>query len=178
MDAIAGNASTTEIIVPGGSRTSTIDTPGDQDWFRVTLEGDLSYSVFTEGTGTATELNRVEFSIRDDAGNVLQSENEADFNGVEVDTFTPSADGIFYISAEGFSGTSTEDYTIFVGTDDVRRGADTQSTIAPGGSVNGRIDALGDQDSFEITLEADLSYRVFMEGTGTVSELNRVEFLI
>ena len=178
MDTIPADTSTTEVLLPGGSRTSTIDMLGDRDWFQVTLTGGFSYDIILEGTGSPTELGTVEYFIFDSSGNFIT--NEPDFNtvGFERNSFTPALDGIYYIAAAADNDNTTGDYILSLGNDDARNTVDTQQTISVGGSVTGTIDAFGDRDWYEITLDAGLTYQITLEGTGTATGLDRVEYQI
>ena len=167
MDTIPANTSTTEVLTPGGSRTSTIDVAGDQDWFRVTLTGGFTYDIILEGTGTATELPAVEYLIYDSAGNFITNEPDFGTIGIERNSFTSAVGGTFYIAAAGDSNSNIGDYVLSLGVDEARNNIETQQTISSGGSVTGTVDAFGDQDWYRVSLEAGFSYQVTLEGTGT-----------
>ena len=51
--------------------------------------------------------------------------------------------------------------------DDFLATVDTTGTVAVGGSVTGEIETAGDHDWFAITLEADKTYQIDMEGSPT-----------
>lgn len=57
VDTIPSNTSTAEVISAPGTRSSTVDTIGDHDWFRVTLTPGETYNfslVRAPGTGGLT----------------------------------------------------------------------------------------------------------------------------
>ena len=129
-DTIAGDTSTTATItVDGPSIISTIDTIGDQDFFRVELEAgriyDIGQYLVTGGPG-GVPLADAYIEIYDAAGNLVTS---ADGGGPNTPqgldallTFIPNASGTYYINARGFdyeasNGTTGDvvgDYELFV----------------------------------------------------------------
>lgn len=70
MPDIAASISTSAVITVGTALTSTIDTLGDHDWYRVELEAGHTYSFALDGTilqgGSA--LVDPELTLRDAAG--------------------------------------------------------------------------------------------------------------
>jgi len=178
MDTIPADISTTEVITPGGTRESTIDTIGDRDWFRTELVAGLTYDILLEGTGTATELERVEYEIFDAFGNLILTENDFGTIGIERNSFTPPTDGTYFIAVAHDSNNGTGNYRLSLGVDEARNNVNTTNTLAVDGSVSGVVNAFNDQDWYAVTLEAGFSYNVRIEGTGTSEELSRVEYRI
>ena len=84
--------------------------------------------------------------------------------------FAATEGGIHYVSA-GAEGSETGTYrlsvTDVVAADAQTAGTDTTGTVRAGGSVTGEIDYASDRDWFAVTLEADKSYRIDLEGSPT-----------
>ena len=81
--------------------------------------------------------------------------------------FTAQADGTYYVAAGAHSfreGTYTLSVTEV---HDLADGTGTTGTVAVGGSTMGEIETAGDRDWFAVTLEADKTYRIDLEGSET-----------
>jgi Ca2+-binding RTX toxin-like protein len=169
-DAIPANTSTTEVIGAPGSRTSAIDTIGDQDWFRVTLNAGVTYSFALTGTGGGS-LSNPYLSLYNSSGALiaLDDDSGAGYNAW-IASFTPSTSGTYYLGAMGVAG-STGTYTLeaFVlsGPDTIAGDASTTSSLViNGASASSAIETAGDQDWFRVTLTAGESYAFSLTGTG------------
>ena len=152
------NTATT--LALGGERSGTISPVGDVDWFRLHVnETEGLVEVYTTGsTDTYGKLHDSESgSTRAnndgrDGGNFTLYLTEDDLTDGNFDS------GIYYVSVEGYGGT-TGDYIIHaefhpkdgVGGDDDHGGTyDTATTLAPGGEQSGTIEEPGDHDVFKI----------------------------
>src|SRR3990170_3126785 len=129
-DTIPDDTSTTATVtVDGPSIVSTIDTIGDQDFFRVELEAGRIYDIgqyLVTGGPSGVPLSDAYIEIYDASGNLLTS---ADGGGPNTPsgldallTFIPEASGTYYINARaydtdstnGTSGDAVGDYELFV----------------------------------------------------------------
>lgn len=104
----------TDSLSVGGSVSSTISANGDQDWFRVRLQGSKTYEINLEGRNTekGTLLDPFLKGIYD-AGGQLISGTRNDDGGTGLNSklmFTPISDGHYFISAGSYQGTGT--YTL------------------------------------------------------------------
>jgi len=117
------------IEVGGPSIISTIDTIGDQDFFKVTLEAGKTYDIgqyLVTGGPSATPLADAFIDLYDASGKLVVS---ADGGGPNTPsgldallTFTPETSGTFYINARaydnaaenGTTGDFVGDYELFV----------------------------------------------------------------
>ena len=144
----------------------------------IELEAGFSYNVVLRGTGTATELSSVSFSVHDANGNTLLTESDFGTLGIEAAIFTPSSDGTYYISAKGNSASERGDYILSVGTDDARRSTATEREIAPGEAVAGSIEGVGDSDWYRVALQAGEDYTITMEGDGSTNAIANVSFSV
>ncbi len=132
-DSVGDDISTTHSVsVDGDHVVSTIDTLGDQDFFRVELEAGRTYEIgqyLVTGGPSGVPLSDASLEIYDSAGNLLASEDGGGPNtpsGLDaLMTFAPQASGTYYINARAFdqdgtngtTGDAVGDYELFV--DDV-----------------------------------------------------------
>ncbi|HEX2802530.1 MAG TPA: M10 family metallopeptidase C-terminal domain-containing protein [Sphingomicrobium sp.] len=132
-DSVGDDISTTHSVsVDGDHVVSTIDTLGDQDFFRVELEAGRTYEIgqyLVTGGPSGVPLSDAYLEIYDSAGNLLASEDGGGPNtpsGLDaLMTFAPQASGTYYINARAFdqdgtngtTGDAVGDYELFV--DDV-----------------------------------------------------------
>ena len=94
---IPGSVSTSTTITVGGSTTSTIETVGDRDWFRINLTAGQEITVTLRGIALDDPLLR----IRDSSGNIVYENDDIAF-GVDLDSqisFEAGYSGVFYIDA-------------------------------------------------------------------------------
>ena len=167
---------TSATVAVGGSATGEIESAGDRDWFAVTLEAGRTYRIDLEGSPTrAGNLSDPYLRGVHDANGVLLSRTTNDDGGTGPNSqvsFTPEQSGTYYVAA-GAYGNRTGTYRLSVTevttsvTDDYEAGTGTSGTVAVGGSATGEIESAGDRDWFAVTLEADRTYRIDLEGSPT-----------
>ncbi|WP_395645058.1 FG-GAP-like repeat-containing protein [Terricaulis sp.] len=172
VDTIPANTTTTEVIAVPGTRTSAIDTVGDFDFFRMTLQAGFTYTFAMNGGGSGGmtdpslalyDANGVFITLDDDSG--------PGFNALI--TFTAPTTGTYYLGANGIP-TSTGNYTLVTaivgGVDEISNNTSTTAELTIGGpSAASSIDSPGDQDWFRITLTAGQSYAFTLNG-GTLAD--------
>ncbi|MBF0627581.1 MAG: pre-peptidase C-terminal domain-containing protein [Magnetococcales bacterium] len=108
-DAIPGTTATTSVLtINGTAGSSQIDNATDQDWWRVALNADTSY---TFRLATTTASLDTYLRLLDDTGVALVEDNEGDGAGNTQIIYTPDTTGTYYLSAQGFGG-STGAYTL------------------------------------------------------------------
>jgi hypothetical protein len=110
---IAANSSTSASVSVGTQTSSAIDTLGDHDWFKVTLNAGQTVTITaTGGGGLDTYLN-----IYDPAGTTILASNDDIVDGVNQDsriTFTASSAGTYFIDVGSYNGQTTGTYDLFV----------------------------------------------------------------
>ena len=100
------DTTTTGEVDVGGSVTGNIDFSGDRDWFAVELDAGQTYRFDLEGEDTGRGSLRDPYlrGIYDADGNEIPDTRNDD--GGEGDnarvTFTPDADGTYYVAAAAF----------------------------------------------------------------------------
>ncbi len=113
-DKIAGNATTTETLVPGGTHGSVIDFAGDQDWYRVDLAAGNTYQIDL-GASAGSTLDSY-LRVLDASGTELGQNNNT--NGLNARLSVQAlSSGTYFISAEGNAGSAgAYDLSISAGT--------------------------------------------------------------
>ncbi|HET9811995.1 MAG TPA: M10 family metallopeptidase C-terminal domain-containing protein [Sphingomicrobium sp.] len=120
---------TSSVEVDGAHIISTINTIGDQDFYRVELEGGRTYDIgeyLVVAGPSGVPLSDAYLEIYDANGNLLQSEDGGGPNtpsGLDaLMTFMPEDSGTYYINARAFdqdgtngtTGDAVGDYELFV----------------------------------------------------------------
>ncbi len=118
-DEHAADPSTTGTVAVGGSTTGKIDFSGDRDWFKVTLAAGTEYQVDLEGqdTGRGSLRDPVLRGIFDADGNEIPYLRDDDGGGAGSNarvTFTPGANGVYYVAAGSFGDYLEGTYTLSV----------------------------------------------------------------
>lgn len=107
-------AATAGAIAAGETAAGRIGTPGDADWFAITLAAGETYTIdlggSTSGSGSLVDPYLV---LYDDAGNVLAENDDGDTLDSKI-VYTATEDATCYISAQGL-GSSTGTYQLSVG---------------------------------------------------------------
>ena len=162
---------TTATVTVGGMATGEIEQAGDADWFKVeNLEAGKAYLVDLMGaqTGDGTLRDPYLAGIHN-AGGARISGTSNDDRGAGTNSrvrFAPASDGTYFVAARG-AGDRIGTYTLAVTQqpDDFDASTTgTTGTVTVGGTATGEIEAEGDLDWFEVTLEANKTYRFDAKG--------------
>ena len=165
---------TTGTVAVGGSAAGEIESPGDRDWFAVTLEAGTRYQIDLEGSPTSagTLGNPHLHGVHDANGNAIAATSDDD-GGTGLNSrlvFEPASTGTYYAAA-GASGSGTGTYLLSVTEledgDDYTANRHTSGTVAVGASATGELERAGDEDWFAVTLDAGKTYRIDLEGVPT-----------
>ncbi|MCX7358046.1 MAG: FG-GAP-like repeat-containing protein [Alphaproteobacteria bacterium] len=161
LDTIPGGISSTETLSAPGSRTSEIDTVGDQDWFRITFQPNVSYQVLVTGIG-GTPLTSPFLSLYSTSGSLITTDADGNWN-------VTTGGGSFFIGVSG-AGSAVGGYTISVntlGSDVIDDGTTTNRTlVVDGPSQSSAIESSGDADWFRVELVAGQCYEFSLFGSG------------
>ena len=169
-DDYAADTTTTGTVAVGGSADGNIETRWDYDWFKVTLEAGTEYRIDLEGASTdaGTLSWTILRGVYDANGNSISGTHDfwsgSGYNSRSY--FVPDSAGTYYIAAGGF-GTGTYRVSVTTVGDDHPAGTSTTGTVAMGGSATGELEFWRDRDWFSVTLEANKTYRIDLEGTPT-----------
>ena len=169
VDDYASGIGTTGTLAVGDSTTGAIDHMDDRDWFAVTLQAGKSYRFDLEGLrADAGTLDTPKIhGIFDSHGNEIDGARvtHGGFQFYSQAVFTPDADDTYYVSAGKWwylLGTYTLTVTEIV--DDYTSDTSTTGRVTVGGSTTGFADHAEDLDWFAVTLEADTTYRLNVNG--------------
>ncbi|MDG0978452.1 MAG: S8 family serine peptidase [Halieaceae bacterium] len=115
QDDYADNTLSSAIVGPGVPLSGEIETPGDRDWARVTLEAGKVYvlDVLADGDGAGGTLTDAVLRLYDADGNEIAYD---DNTGAGLDAhiqFTPSVSGDYYLDVSG-RGAAVGTYTLRV----------------------------------------------------------------
>jgi hypothetical protein len=161
IDDAADDVNTTDSVAVGGSRTGTINSAADQDFYAVSLTAGQSYIFDAHGVG----LSDPTLALRNSAGTQVAFNDDG---GPGLDSrveFTATASGTYFLDVGGF-GTNTGSYTLATRIDDVADDVNTTDSVAVGGARAGTIDSASDEDWFSVSLTAGQSYIFDAHGVG------------
>lgn len=156
-DDYAANAAGAGALALGGKQSGKLENSGDIDWFKVSLQANLSYSVQLSGD-TSTD-GRISGAVVDAQGNSLGGYFSRYSDGTLQLDWTPPRAGDYYVQVSASGGTGS--YTVQLGkteTDDYSADRNTTGVLAAGGSVKGRLEKGYDQDWIKVTLQAGTTY--------------------
>ena len=166
-----GTIASAASIAVGESVNDTIDDNTDTDFYRITLNSNISYvfkMIVSGGVGTLTDTD---IAVRD-ASNVIQAATGSLATTTDYSfRLVPGAGGDYYIEAKG-TGANSGTYQLTAQTE---TGTLTTNygSIAVGGLANDTIDDTTDTDYYRITLDNTRSYvfkMVVSGGVGTLSD--------
>ncbi|MBX9747356.1 MAG: M10 family metallopeptidase C-terminal domain-containing protein, partial [Hyphomonadaceae bacterium] len=111
-DAIPGGTSTTAALEIGGvGVSSSIDSAGDSDWFRVELVAGQHY-VFTLTGDGGTPLANPFLELRHSSGQILSIDDDGGAGPNALMQFTATWSGVYYLSARSEDNQSIGEYSI------------------------------------------------------------------
>jgi serralysin len=166
-DNIADDTSTTASleVMEGQTVVSSVEHPGDQDYFRVQLSAGQTYEFTLNPTNTDTTTGPdLKFEIRDSAGVLIATYDSNGMGAGEEADFTATTDGIYYVNVLGFTPADIGEYSITGKIDDdpdVNAGTPLDSI--DWGGVENRVDT----DGVETASGADV-IQVYFSRTGEV----------
>ncbi|MBX2856885.1 MAG: hypothetical protein KTR21_18000 [Rhodobacteraceae bacterium] len=173
-DVYERNVMTSGRFIPGGEIVSEIEAGGDQDWFKGELRAGYSYSFLLEGDSAPDALEDVRLILRGADGlEILDS--GADNDGRATLTYTPTNDGVYFISVAGDDAADIGGYRLSIIDDEAPGSSATTRTLPPGESLTGAISVEGEEDWTELRLQADFTYGLMIEGDGSATELEDVK---
>ncbi|WP_292290163.1 DUF4214 domain-containing protein [Marivita sp.] len=176
-DFLPGIAGGLGSVAVGGRTLGEIETSGDIDAFRVTLQPNATYEIAILGSdsnnGTLLDPDLIGIFASGDLGGApitsVQTLNQQFIGDDSVSYFTPQTAGDFFIGVQdafGGIGTYAVEVTNLGFRDDFSADIDTTGSITPGGSASGRIHFAQDNDWFEVNLAAGRLYEISLVPTG------------
>jgi methionine-rich copper-binding protein CopC len=112
-DDYPASTATSGSVAVNGSTTGTLETAGDEDWFRVNLVAGTSY-VFTLAAAPGSGLDPL-LQLRSAQGGLITSNDDGDFSLDSRLEYTATASGTYYLSAgSSYYGSGVGGYTLAV----------------------------------------------------------------
>ena len=102
---IAASTSTTASITVGGIVTDVLETPGDHDWFKITLTAGQSVTISLSGSG-ANPVTDTYLNLRNAFGTIIAHNDDTGGTLNSKIVFTPTTSGVYYIDAGAWDVTS------------------------------------------------------------------------
>jgi hypothetical protein len=175
---IPGGVSTTATLSPGGSASSSIETSGDSDWFRISLVAGQTYTFTVYLPPNTAGLDDSILTLRDVNGALILENDDANVQAnllySEI-TFTATTSGNHYLDVRGF-GTATGNYIVHSSrphTDTAAGNSSTTATLAIGAAATtAAIDVTGDRDWYAVNLVAGQIYEITTSSTGGVGDVD------
>ena len=111
-DDFSATTGTTGIIAIGGSKTGSIETAGDLDWFKVTLTAGKNYTFEALGSPTSNgSLTDPYLRLYNSSGTILTQDDDSGIGLNASLNYTAASSGTYYIGASSW-GASTGTYTV------------------------------------------------------------------
>lgn len=178
MPDIPDNTLTTATLTGSGTYHSDLETPGDADWWQVSLVAGRTYgfkgALDADGPGLALD-------IRDDQGRVVLNDGGSlvvrDNIGL---AFTPAQTGTYYINVHDWLGGQARGaYTLTAAMDDLADARLSHAAPLPRAGVSGILEVIGDADTYRIQLSAGLaaSFLMFLPPENNLFPSARVQVL-
>ncbi len=145
--------------------TASIDTYGDNDYFRIIVPSNGRLTVYSEGN-----IDTYGYLLNN-LGNTLSS-NDDRGNAYNFSITRNIIAGTYYIRVRHYDSYGSGNYQLFAnfvengtsGNDDYGNSISTATTITLNTSISGRIDSRGDEDYFRIIIPSAGSLRVYTTG--------------
>ena len=154
------------VTVGGGAVSGNLATPGQADWFKVSLTANTQYVFDVVGSATLTAPG---VALYDSTGKLLvpQTINGGPATSDSRTSFTPTTSGSYFVEASAPLG-ETGSFTVAVttGANGAIGNINTTASLSVGGSATGNIAVAGESDFYKVTLTAGTEY-VFDVTPGT-----------
>ncbi len=168
VDDYSASAATVGVLSIGATKEGSIESVGDEDWFKVTLTAGTTYTFEALGSETSNgTLDDPFLYLYDSSGVVLARDDDGGAGYNANLAYTATANGIYYLgvsdSMESEIGTYTVKATTVV--DDYTASTATTGSLAIGSYKTGSIESVGDKDWFKVTLAAGTTYTFNLLGS-------------
>ena len=170
LDTIPADAGTSATINPANTESSIefgwVNTPGDADWYRMTVTAGTQYTVILSGyesaSGGGPRLPAPLVRVYDSAGALLGSGTGLGAGNASYQ-FTATTDGFVYVSAEGANGATGRYSTMVIASvppppDLVPSDTSTTAGLTQAAGVTGALEKTGDADWYRVELQAGQVY--------------------
>ncbi|NML14071.1 pre-peptidase C-terminal domain-containing protein [Azohydromonas caseinilytica] len=163
-DDYAASTATTGTLAANSSSSGNINSAGDADWFRITLNAGQTYRLEVLGQDSSNgTLTDPLLRLYNGSGVQLASDDDGGTGLDALLTYTPTATGTYYLSA-GAYGSGTGSYRVRASSDDFAASTATGGSAALNTVRSGNIESAGDQDWFRVALTAGSTYTITLKG--------------
>lgn len=158
VDDYAGNSGTTGTLASGGQATGNVESVGDQDWFRISLNAGTRYQFGLSSGSGSSGLSEPYLRLFDSNGSLVGEAGGAIGGDAQL-SYAASTAGTFYVAAGG-DGSSTGTYTLSAAgqalptRDDYTANTRTRGRITVGDEASGYLERARDVDWFQVRLRA------------------------
>lgn len=171
-DDFPANSSTTgTVAVNGTARTGTVETEGDSDMFRVTLESGKTY-IFDLVPNTSAGLADPVLALFGDTGDqpLATDDDSGDIAHAARISYTAIKSGIFYLVASDHGrGIGGYQLTAKTATDDYPWSTATSGVLSLNAEAHGNIEVRGDRDLFKVSLVGGQNYAFELTRSGSIA---------
>lgn len=162
-DNYSGDRNTRGRINVGQSVESTLDFPGDRDWFRIRLQEGQSYR-FTLNSAGAAPLGDPLLRLYNSAGQELAYDDDGGPGLNSYLEFAAPATGNYFLEARGFGDDATGGYVLRAMAGDIPADASTDAVLSADGDWRqGVLSPAGDRDWYRIDLVEGQAVRVGLD---------------
>jgi len=173
---IPADTTTPATLALGETFTGTLETVGDRDWIRVTLEAGQFYRIAMSGAGD-TPVEDTYLRLYDATGTLVTTDDDSGPDTDALLAFSPTTTGTYYVAAGSYDDSETGGYSLTmtatpVIVDGVPADTSTGASVTVGGTYSGVIDGEGDRDWIRVELVEGQTYRIELNGaeTSTLSD--------
>lgn len=174
MADIPGNTSTTAVLTGTGVFTSSLETNGDSDWWRINAIAGRTYDITLSGDGSPTSLDDAYIILRDATG--TQIKYDTVWNGQsETLAFTATSAGPYYIEVQDYSNGDNlpeGSYRLTTRMNDSLPNNATTTAVLTNGTIAGALEANTDSDWYRVTIKAGQSVDFLLSGDGSPTSLD------
>lgn len=174
---LAASTATAGTILAMGEIIGNIETPGDMDWFRISLTAGSRYQFDLKGASSGDgTLPDPYLLLYDEMGNGTGFYDDDSGAGMNASfMFTAVTSGVYYLAARAYSAnTGTGSYRLTaaergaaVPGEEIAANISTTAELSAGGVITGNIEMSGDQDWFRISLAAGTRYQFDLTGASS-----------
>ena len=107
------SVATTAVLEPGVVRSAAVETTGDRDWFRMTLEAGVTYTIDLKGSssGSGTLVDPF-LLLLNGAGTLITANDDGGAGSDSRITYTPTTSGTYFAEAKAFDENRTGSYVL------------------------------------------------------------------
>lgn len=159
------------VLADGGVTSGSLEQLGDDDWFRVDVQGNTTYEFALTGTGGTSGLRDPFLYLYDASGALIGSDDDSGGGLNSLITYSTISDHTVYLSAEAFAGRSTGDYTVSStvtsrSQQDIPDNTSTTAVLTVDEALGGTLEEVEDRDWYAVNVVAGQTYTFDVTSAG------------